>query len=117
MRSCLMECVELRSAAPRSGAEAGRAERDPVGQGDGRHQAPALVTDPPGDLDPLGLKGGHGGGDVVAEQVQFRPAALVGGVDGDLGLRAKISQPPPASTVRVPRTLARVARVASASSL
>jgi hypothetical protein len=45
-------------------------------------------------------------------------AGLVCWLDGELGGgRAKISQPPPASTVRVPRILARVARVASASSL
>src|SRR5215218_1048972 len=29
------------------------------GEGDGRQQAPALVADRPGDLDPLGLEGGH----------------------------------------------------------
>jgi hypothetical protein len=81
---------------------------DPAGESDGRQQAPALVADRPGDLDPLGLEGGHRGGDVVAQQVQLGPAA---------GGSAKISQPPPASTDRVPSTLARAARVASASSL
>jgi hypothetical protein len=44
------------------------AELDPAGEADGGQQAPALVADEPGDLDPVGLKGGHGGGDVVAEQ-------------------------------------------------
>jgi hypothetical protein len=43
------------------------AELDPAREGDGRQQAPALVADRAGDLDPLGLEGGHGGGDVVAE--------------------------------------------------
>jgi hypothetical protein len=91
---------------------------DPAGEGDGREQAPALVADRPGDLDPLGLEGGHGGGHVVGHEIQLGPATLGGRMDGDLGRgRAKISQPPPASIDRVPCTLARVARVASASSL
>jgi hypothetical protein len=94
------------------------AELDPARQGDGGQQAPALITDRPGHLDPLGPQAGHGGGDVVAQQIELGLAALGGRVDGELGWgRAKIRQPPPASTVRVPSTLARAARVASASSL
>jgi hypothetical protein len=105
-------------APPRSGGAAGRGQLDPAGEADGRQQAPALVADRPGDLDPLGLEGGHRGGDVVAQQIQLGPTARLGRVDGDLGRgSAKISQPPPASTDRVPSTLPRAARVASASSL
>jgi hypothetical protein len=103
---------------PRSVTGLVEAELDPAGEGDGRQQAPALVADRPHHLDSLGLKGGHGGGDVVAEQVQLGAAAFLGWVDGELGrCRAKISQPPPASTDRVPRTVASSTRVASASSL
>src|SRR5215218_10387383 len=35
------------------------AELNPAGEGDGRQQGPALVAARPGDLDPLGLEGGH----------------------------------------------------------
>jgi len=45
------------------------AELDPAGEGDGGEQAPALVTDRSGDLDPLSLEGGHGGGDVVGHEI------------------------------------------------
>jgi hypothetical protein len=42
---------------------------------------------------PSALEGGHGGGDVVAEQVQLGPAALLGRVDGELGRRQREDQP------------------------
>jgi hypothetical protein len=61
----------VRSALLRRGrvARLVKAELDPTGKADGRQQAPALVADRPGHLDPLGLKGGHGGGHIVAQQV------------------------------------------------
>ena len=40
----------------------------------------------PGHLDPVGLEGGHGGGDVVGHEVELGPAALGRRVDGELGL-------------------------------
>jgi NAD(P)-dependent dehydrogenase (short-subunit alcohol dehydrogenase family) len=76
------------------------AELDPAGEGDGGEQAPALVADRPCDLDPLGLEGRHGGGDVVAEQVELGPAARLGRVDGDLGRRECEDQPAAASVDR-----------------
>jgi hypothetical protein len=85
--------LRFRSAGPRSGGAAGRAELDPAGEADGRQQAPALVADRPGDLDALGPEGGHGGGDVVAQQIQLGPAAFLGGVDGELGRRQREDQP------------------------
>jgi hypothetical protein len=95
-----------------------QAQLDPTGEGDGGEQAPALVAHRPGHLYPLGLEGGHGGGHVVAQEIQLGPATLGGRWKASsAGGRAKISQPPPASTDRVPSTLARAARVASASSL
>jgi hypothetical protein len=39
------------------------------------------------NLDPFGLEGGYGGGDVVALQVQLGPAVLLGRLDGELGRR------------------------------
>jgi hypothetical protein len=69
------------------------AELDPAGEGDGGQQAPALVVDRPGDLDSLGLEGGHGGGDVIAQQVHIGPAALLGWMDGELGRRQCKDQP------------------------
>ena len=47
------------------------AELDPAGKGHGRQQAPALVADRSGDLDPLGLEGGHDGGDVVGHEIEL----------------------------------------------
>jgi hypothetical protein len=35
--------------------------------------------------DPLGLEGGHGGGDVVGHEVELGPAALLGRMHGELG--------------------------------
>jgi hypothetical protein len=99
-------------------ARLAEAELDAAGEGDGRQQAPALVADRPGDLDRLGLEGGHGGGDVVAEQVQLGPAALLGWMDGDLGRRQREDQPAAAGVDRPgSQDLASAARVASASSL
>ena len=94
------------------------AELDPAGEGDGRQQPPALVADLPHRLDSLALEGGHGGGDVVAEQVQFGAATFLGWVDGELGRWQGEDQPAAAGVDRpVLRTVARAARVASASSL
>src|SRR4029450_11277375 len=67
------------------GARLVEAELDPAGQAAGRQQAPALVADRPGDLDPLGLEGGHRGGDVVGQKIELGPAARLGRGDGDLG--------------------------------
>jgi hypothetical protein len=55
----------VRSARPRRGRVTRLVETQlyPAREGDGRQQAPALVADRPGDLDPLGLEGGY----VVAE--------------------------------------------------
>ena len=62
-----LEPVELSRAGPQSGGAAHRAELDPAGKHDGRQQAPVLVADRPGNLDPLGLEGSHRSGDVVAQ--------------------------------------------------
>jgi len=56
----------------------------------------------------------------TSSQSRYSSARLpssAGWTASSAGGSAKISQPPPASTDRVPSTLARVARVASASSL
>jgi hypothetical protein len=58
--------------------------------------------------------------ELLKEQSKYssaRPPSSAGWTVISAGGRAKISQPPPASTVRVLRTVARAARVASASSL
>jgi len=47
------------------------AELRAVGQADRRQQAPALIGDLPGHLDPLTAQLGQGGVDVVAPQVQL----------------------------------------------
>src|SRR6266542_4157813 len=75
-------------------------ELDPAGEGDGGEQAPALVADRPGNLDPLGLKCGHGGGDVVGHEIELGPAALLGRVDGELGRREREDQPAAAGVDR-----------------
>jgi hypothetical protein len=94
------------------------AELDPAGEGDGRQQPPALVADRPHHLDSLGLEGGHGGGDVVAEQVPFGAAAFLGWVDGELGRWQGEDQPAAAGVDRPgPEDRGQAARVASASSL
>jgi hypothetical protein len=96
MRPCLIRCVELRSAVPRLV----EAELDPAGEGDGRQQAPALIADRPGELDPLGLEGGHGGGDVVGHEIELGPSTPLGRVDGELGRWQGEDQPAAAGVHR-----------------
>ena len=44
--------IDLKCAAPQSGAGAVEAKLDPAGEGNGGQQPPALVADRPGDLAP-----------------------------------------------------------------
>ena len=51
---------------------------------------PASPLSPRG---PIGLEGGHGGGDVVGQEMELGPAALLGRMDGEFGRWQREDQP------------------------
>jgi hypothetical protein len=87
-------------------------------QPQGDEAAPALVADPALHDHAAGNERGVRGLDVVAEQYSScRGGPSVGWTATSAGGRARMSQPPPASTVVVPSRSRRNARSASASVL